>query len=100
MQDRISPFNINTTSIRQVMRIKKKFEDFVVDPVSNSESSHHKNCMTDRSKGITNEILSIEGLRGVGFQASNKKYINFLLHNLKVQCPPPPYFKSNFFGLI
>ena len=36
-QDRTSPFNINTTSIRQVMRINKKFEDFLVDPVSNSE---------------------------------------------------------------
>ena len=37
-QDRISPYNINTISIRQVMRMKKyKFEDFLVHPVPNSQ---------------------------------------------------------------
>ena len=38
-QDRISPYNNHTISIRQVMRIMKdKFEDFLVDPVSNSQN--------------------------------------------------------------
>ena len=42
-QDRISPYNINALSIRQVMRIKRnkiiyKFEDFLVDPVPNSQN--------------------------------------------------------------
>ena len=37
-QDRISPYNINTITIKQVMRIKKyKFKDFLVDPVPNSQ---------------------------------------------------------------
>ena len=48
-QDRISPYNNHTISIRQVMRIMKKimFEDFLVDPVPNSQNQHRKNCIAD-----------------------------------------------------
>ena len=38
-QDRISPYNINTISSRQVMRIKKNInylKGLLVDPISNS----------------------------------------------------------------
>ena len=116
MQDRISPFNINTTSIRQVMRIKKNIS-LRIFLLTQCQILRGGIIIivwqTVRSTPITNEILGIEGLRGVGIQASSNMYNNFLLHNWKVQiyikgiarggrvqgcqCPPTPYFKSNFF---
>lgn len=44
-QARISPYNINTKPSRQVMRIKNIIQ--LLDPISNSQISHHKNCMAD-----------------------------------------------------
>ena len=35
-QDRISPYNINTISSRQVMRIKKNISWGLADPIPNS----------------------------------------------------------------
>ena len=47
-QDRISPYNINTISSRQVMRIEKNINyGIIVDPIPNSLNQHHKNCMAD-----------------------------------------------------
>ena len=47
-QGRISPYNINTISSRQVMRIKKiLIRRLLVDPIPNSPNQHHKNYMAD-----------------------------------------------------
>ena len=49
-QDRISPYQINTISNRQVTRIKKNilFGEYVlVDSLPKSQNLHHKNCMAD-----------------------------------------------------
>ena len=83
-----SPFNINTTSIRQVMRIKKNISlrIFLLTQCQILRGGIIRIVwQTVRSKGITDEILGVEGLRGVGIQASSNMYNNFLLHNWKVQ---------------
>ena len=58
-QDRISPYNINQTDDEN--EEKYKFEDFLVDPVPNSQ-----NCIVrivwQTVRRITNEIMAIEGL--------------------------------------
>ena len=45
-QDSISPYNNNTVSSRQVMRIKKNMnEEISSDAVPNSQNKHDKNCL-------------------------------------------------------
>ena len=47
-QDRISPYNINKISSRQMIRIKKiSIRGLLVDPISNSPNKHHNNFMAD-----------------------------------------------------
>ena len=47
-QDRISPYNTNTVSSRQVMRINKiSTRGLSVDPMASSPNSHDKNCIAD-----------------------------------------------------
>ena len=49
-QDRISPYNINTISSRQVMRIIGKkilFRGLIVDPVPNSPNQQYNNYMAE-----------------------------------------------------
>ena len=61
-QDRISPYNINTISRRQVMRKTNiSIKGLLVDPISNSLNQLYKNCMADNEE-ITNEILGVNGL--------------------------------------
>ena len=63
--NRISRYNVNALLGRYVMRIKvnNKQGIMVVDPMTNSQNSHHKNCITDINIWrITNEILGLKGL--------------------------------------
>ena len=47
--DSNSPYNVDTVSCTQVMRMKKiiNFRESLIDLVSNSQNWHEKNCMTD-----------------------------------------------------
>ena len=50
-QERISPYNINTISSIEVMKIGKlSIRGLLVDPIPNSPNRHHKNCMSDSKK--------------------------------------------------
>ena len=50
-QDRISPYNTNTVSSRQVMRINKiSSGGLSVDPMASSPNSHDKNCISDNKE--------------------------------------------------
>ena len=50
-QDRISPYNINTISSRQVIRIIGNInQGILVDPTSNSPNEHYKKYMADREE--------------------------------------------------
>ena len=53
-QDIISPYNINTISIRLVRRIKKN--------LLNSLNEHYKNCMVDSKENYKFD-LGVKGLR-------------------------------------
>ena len=62
-QDRISPYNINTVSIRQVIRIEKNIS------LSDYELIQYQILQTNNTrtvwqtvKRITNEILGVKGL--------------------------------------
>ena len=45
---RISPYNINTISSIEVMKIKYNINrGLLIDPISNSPNLHDKNCITD-----------------------------------------------------
>ena len=47
-QERISLYNINTESSRQVMRIKKiSIRGLLVDPIPNPLNWRYKNCIAD-----------------------------------------------------
>ena len=61
-QDRISPHNINTISIRQVMRIKKNISLRIFELIQYqiSRSSNLSN-LWQTVKRITNEILDSKG---------------------------------------
>ena len=51
VQDTTSPYNINTTSSRKVIRRKKiSVRGLGVDFISNSSNEHHKNSMADRKE--------------------------------------------------
>ena len=66
-QDRISPYNINTISTRQVMRIKKTINLGIISYlILNSLNYHHNNCM----------ILSKENYKfGLGVKGLNKGFL-------------------------
>ena len=60
-QDRISPYNINTISSRQVIRGKKiSIRGFLFDPIS---SSNTRRIVWQAVRRITNEILGVKGLK-------------------------------------
>lgn len=44
-QDGISPKNIITILSTQVRRIEISIGGLLVDPITNSQNSYHKNCM-------------------------------------------------------
>ena len=48
-QERISPYNINTMSSREVMGINKNIisGELLVDLMPNYLNQHHENCMAD-----------------------------------------------------
>ena len=47
-QERISPYNNNTKSRRQVMRTKKvSIRGLLADPIPNSRNENEKNCRGD-----------------------------------------------------
>ena len=47
-QERISPYNFNTISSIEVMRIKKiSIRGLLIDPIPNSPNWHHKSFMED-----------------------------------------------------
>ena len=46
-QDRISPYNINTISTRQMMRVKKTISLGIVSGSNAKFFKHCKNCMVD-----------------------------------------------------
>ena len=76
-QDRISPYNINTKSRRQVMRIKKKYQ------LGDYELIQYQILQTDITRTvwqtvrrITNEILGVKGLSQIMFR-QNKPMENF-----------------------
>ena len=48
-QDRISPYNTNPISSRQVRRVKLEISirGLLVNQISSSQKKHNKNCMTD-----------------------------------------------------
>ena len=61
-QDRISPDNINSISIRKVMRIKKNINwGLLIDPTLNSLNLHYKNCMVDSKENYKFD-LGVKGL--------------------------------------
>ena len=65
-QDRISPYNINATSSRQVMRIKKNINLGIIswsNPKFSKLTSQELYIATARR--ITNEILGVKGLTQV-----------------------------------
>ena len=70
-QDRTSPYNINTISSRQVMRIKKNISQGIVSwSNTNSPNQHHKSCIADNNekqtvRRISNEILGVKELNKV-----------------------------------
>ena len=63
-QDSISPYNNNTVSSRQVMRITKNMnEEISSDAVPNSQNKHDKNCLVvSKEISIINEILGVKWL--------------------------------------
>ena len=46
-KERISPYNINTISSTEEMRIKISIRELLIDPTPNSSNLHPKNYMTD-----------------------------------------------------
>ena len=46
-QDRISPYQIDTISNRQVMRKNVSAKGLLVDPIPNSQSLHYKSCIAN-----------------------------------------------------
>ena len=61
-QDKISPYDINTISSRQVMRIRKNIWELLGDLIPNSPNKNHNNGMADVRR-ITNRIFGVKGLR-------------------------------------
>ena len=63
-QDRISPYNINTISNRQVMRIKKKFQlgDYKLIQYQIYQTNIIR-TVWQTVRRITNEILGVGGLK-------------------------------------
>ena len=50
-QDRISPYNTNTVSSRQVMKINKiSTRGLSVDPMASSPNLNYKNCIADNKE--------------------------------------------------
>ena len=50
-QDRISPYNTNTVSSRQVMRINKiSSGGLSVNPMASSPNSNYTNCIADNTE--------------------------------------------------
>ena len=75
-KNRISRYNVNALLGRYVMRIKvnNKKGIIVVAPITNSQNSHHKDCITDTNiRRITNEILGLKGLGRVQPTFTNSK---------------------------
>ena len=61
-QDIISPYNINTISSRQVMRIKKiLIRGLLIDPIPILQTNITR-TIWQTVRRITNEILGVEGL--------------------------------------
>ena len=61
-QDIISPYNINTISSRQVMRIKKiLIRELLIDPIPILQTNITR-TIWQTVKRITNEILGVERL--------------------------------------
>ena len=60
-QDRISPYNINTISTRQVMRVKKTISLGIISGSNAKFFKHYKNCMVD-SKENYKFGLGVKGL--------------------------------------
>ena len=71
---RSSPYNINTTSSRQVMRIKGNI-NLVIISCSNTNylNLHYENSTTVSIRRISEEILVVEGLK---VELVTKKKVN------------------------
>ena len=62
-QDRISPYNNNTISSRQVRIKKNMIEGISSDAIPNSQNKHDKNCLAvSKEISIINEILGVKWL--------------------------------------
>ena len=61
-QERISPYNINTTSRRYKMRIKEIINKWLIDdPIPNSLNLHQKYCIADNMENYYRD-LGVKGL--------------------------------------
>ena len=85
-QDRISPYNINTISSRQVMRIKKNINlgDYKLIQYQILQTNITRTvCQTVRR--ITNEILGVKGLGNVQHSPLILSIKSLILHTEKRQ---------------
>ena len=72
-QDRISPYNINTKSSRQVMRKKNQLEDYKLIQYQILQTNITRTaCQTVRR--ITNEILGVKGLSKIMILAGEVQF--------------------------
>ena len=61
-QERISPYNFNTTSRRYEMRIKEIINKGLIDdPIPNSLNLHQKYCIADNMENYYRD-LGVKGL--------------------------------------
>ena len=65
--DSNSPYNVDTVSCTQVMRMKKiiNFRESLIDLVSNSRNLHVKNCMTNSKENYQPLSLRVKWRRGI-----------------------------------
>ena len=82
-QDRISPYNINTISSRQVMRKKNQLEDYKLIQYQILQTNITR-TVWQTVRRITHEILGVKELTEV---------FNIWSHLLLPQQPPPPIYR-------
>ena len=80
LHNRISPYNINTISSRQVMRIKKKFK--LWDYYNQILQTSILRTVWQKVRRITNEILGVKGFIAVDLRESFSNIFQSQLHKL------------------
>ena len=76
-QDRISPNNIHTISIRQVMKIKKiSIRELEIDPIPEILQTKIARTLLKTVKRITDEI---QGVKGLSYNELYEETMNFVI---------------------